>query len=144
MMGPYLFGTFPEMQTQFRYSENPERARERLAQLVRYHMQDKLRIDTRDYEQEMPGALWYIAEVMEGRYEFDWRGYRRVNDEIEDNWAGVYFDVRRKLQWRLAHPYYAPYYTREFGYRPLPGNEMDQEVMSFYPANTEKYKNWLV
>lgn len=138
MMAPFLFGTFHEIRSQFRYMEDPDRAQKRLAQLIRYHMQDKLRIDHRDWEPIMDGALWYLTEVMENRYQFDWRGYDPVKDRIEDNWFAIHKEIRRRFQWRLAHPFYAPYYTKQYGYRPLPGNDAVQEMMSFYQLEKEK------
>lgn len=132
-MGSILFGYFPELQEQFRFEEHPDRANERIAQLIRYHMPEKLRIDYRDWEPVMEGALCYIEDVMKNRYEFDWHGYDPVKDRIEDDWLRIWRETRCRLQWRLWHPYYAPYYTRRYGYRPLPGNEPAQEVVSFYP-----------
>ena len=101
-------------------------------------MPEKLRIDHRDWEHVMSGALWYIEDVMKNRYQFDWRGFDPAKDMVEDSCFGILRDIRRRLQWRLAHPYYAPYYTRHYGYRPLPGNEAVQEVMSFYQLEMKK------
>lgn len=71
MIAYYVLAIFPELKAHYRFEENPEYAKETLARLIRYHMQDSLRIDFAKYTED-PKDVALFLEMMP-RFQFDWR-----------------------------------------------------------------------
>lgn len=114
-----LIGQFPKIRKLSRYDENPDRAQESLGRLIRYHMQDSLRIDLSKYGEFSLEEEEYVGEIM-SRFGFAWKVENQKMARVPVNTWRIYSLTRRRLQARLRHPFYSPFYSKRYDeYRPV-------------------------
>lgn len=135
----YLLTQIPKIKEHCRFEENPDRAQEALARLLRYHMQDSLRIDLANYQIDDLEMESYVEEIM-SRFSFRWRRHNPKMAHVPVHTWAISSLTRRRLQARLRHPFYSPFYSKRYDeYRPVrdDGGTEAPPISGFYYRDSE-------